>query len=292
VTLTLLLSLFERFSSQELNACTPSVKAVALSLPADPSTYENLVDEAMPEALRDPLEADLLARLAVILEILLEVDGRSERALLRIVDCAVTAQGDADTLAVAPLAALNRYYSRHGPSPDLMPELLNMLDAYAAKDALFVNALACKRSILRWANSAPADLARRQDRSPDRNIVRQGDRTIFFRDKTNARSEYILPSGATIVDDLEEGLSERFEIRTRFDWDTAIPGGPELTEPKALRWPSSVYVIRYQQHHDEHGFVKETRMRLVEEYVGATRMRVQEYDKIIATPRHLRGHNA
>jgi hypothetical protein len=124
-------------------------------------------------------------------------------------------------------------------------------------------------------------------------VVRSEDRIIHFREGRNARVEYLLPSGGNLIDDMEEHRSVRTEIRTAFDWESTTASGAEINESSArerLQKGESSYVIRYQDIYNEEGFVVETRLRLVEQYGAAGKVRVEEYDKVVPTPEHLRGN--
>ena len=122
--------------------------------------------------------------------------------------------------------------------------------------------------------------------------VQSEDRVIHFRTGKNARVEYVLPSGGQLIDDMDERRSVRTEIRTAFDWENGTPSGAELNENDAreqLEKGGSLYVVRYQDIYNDEGFVAQTKLRLVEQYSGAEKVRVQEYDKLVTTLEHLRG---
>lgn len=285
MTLALLLTLFELFTDRDLAGLSPAVQERIQTLPAKPEAFNGLVDEAMASALGEPDEADQLERLVSILEAILKVNGATEQALLRIVEAASSSQSHADAvLGIRPLGALARYYARGGPSSCPPHELLSKLERFAEVDVLFINALACRRALLKESTPAALDQQdTRQGGGNDDSIV-QGDLRIQIRDGLVTRQEYKLQSGRDLVDDAAAGLSVVVEIRTEFDWQAAIPGGAHLTEARMARWRGPAFVVRYQQWHNEAGTVVQKRLKLVEEYLEGARIRVKEFDRVVPVP--------
>lgn len=106
------------------------------------------------------------------------------------------------------------------------------------------------------------------------------------------RLEYLLPSGAVLVEDRDAGLAVRVEMRERVEWSSFTPSGAELHEEEVQRRAAAgecFVVLRYQDCVKPNGDVTQSVLRSVEEYAGRGLIRQAELTIEVHPPQHLAG---
>jgi hypothetical protein len=125
-----------------------AVRRLIERLPPEQSVYDKIAAELIDQGVQSERQRERYERLVAILRLLLHEDGRSEPALCRLVDGAIT-HHDTELLGINPLAALANYYHSGGKPAASRRLSLERLNRYARIDPLFNNAMACKRNLLR-----------------------------------------------------------------------------------------------------------------------------------------------
>lgn len=152
ITVAGLLAIFEGAADEQLvYPPTARVQAMVEQAPADASEYVRLGDEAFSTLVlvadeRDEVEFE---RFLSVLRLLLYVDGRSERGLLRVAELAYTNETKAE-MGINALAALANHYRSSAPDVDI-EDLVAKLKRYETNALLAHNARTCLRLIARHA---------------------------------------------------------------------------------------------------------------------------------------------
>ena len=108
---------------------------------------------------------------------------------------------------------------------------------------------------------------------PWRTIIETDDLRSFYPRSPNKlpRSEFTLPSGAILIDDFHKGYIVRDEYCLKFDWEKLKALGRRLKDRGIMKRQSGGerwFRLTFQEVYDETDALKESRLRLVEEYKG------------------------
>ncbi len=153
MTLARLLTIFETVDDAQLvYPPTPAILERIAQTSAIPHEYVRMADEAFALLNGDHRRESEFIRFTEILRVMLYVDGRTERALLRVAELT---HGDEETafLAINALSALANYYRGCRSTIEREP-LEEQLQSYVENQLLANNALACLR-YLRRGESIP-----------------------------------------------------------------------------------------------------------------------------------------